>query len=114
MFEDDDRPFDSSPADFALLAHGRSVTAQRHGLYAVLDLHALPARRTTLAAQRHSQGCVSWGVPHFQDRVVRLWHALAEHYRGTPTVARVHIINEPADDGGHGQAVLRPGYPGHP
>ncbi|MDF2748798.1 MAG: glycoside hydrolase family 5 protein [Propionibacteriaceae bacterium] len=41
-----------------------------------------------------------WEHRHFQDRVVHLWEAIAEHYRGNPWVAGYNLLNEPADESG--------------
>ena len=41
-----------------------------------------------------------WQYRHFQDRVVHLWEALADRYRGNAAVAGYNIMNEPADPDG--------------
>jgi endoglucanase len=106
-FEDDARPFELKPGGFALL--DRAVEhCRQHGLYAVLDFHALPGSQNQ---HWHSDNATHkagfWVYRHFQDRVVHLWEALAEHYRGNATVAGYNIMNEPADPDG---TMIKPFY----
>ena len=46
-----------------------------------------------------------WRHPHFQDRVVNLWRALAERFQANTWVAGYNLLNEPADPSG---AVVGP------
>ena len=96
-FEDDDRPFEMKEAGFTLLD---SVIAmcERHGLYAILDLHALPgAQNMHWHSDNATHKALFWQHRHFQDRVVNLWSQLALHYKGNATVAGYNIMNEPGD-----------------
>ena len=99
-FEDDDRPFELKPEGFARLDRVVNLCA-KHGLYSILDLHALPGYQNQ---HWHSDNPTHWAHfwthRHFQDRVVHLWEALAEHYRDNPWVAGYNPINEPADAAG--------------
>jgi hypothetical protein len=99
-FEDDDQPFVMKEAGFRLLDRAIEQCA-RHGLYTVLDLHALPGCQNQ---HWHSDNPTHWAQfwthRHFQDRVVHLWEALAERYRDNPWVAGYNPINEPADPSG--------------
>jgi endoglucanase len=106
-FEDDARPFELKPEGFALL--DRAIGhCRRHGLYAVLDFHALPGSQNQ---HWHSDNGTHvagfWIHKHFQDRAVHLWEALADRYRGNATVAGYNIMNEPADPDG---TVVKPFY----
>jgi endoglucanase len=106
-FEDDARPLQLKPSGFALL--DRAIEhCQRHGLYAILDLHALPGSQNQ---HWHSDNATHvagfWIHRHFQDRAVHLWEAIADRYRGNPTVAGYNIMNEPADPDG---TTIRPFY----
>lgn len=99
-FEDDARPFELKEEGFARL--NRVVTLLgRHGIYSILDLHALPGRQNQ---HWHSDNPTHiaefWNHPHFQDRVVHLWEALAERYKDRPEVAGYNPINEPSDPTG--------------
>jgi hypothetical protein len=76
----------------------------RHGIYTILDLHALPgAQNQHWHSDNPTQWAGFWTHRHFQDRVVHLWERLAEHYRGNPWVAGYNPINEPAD--AHGDTI---------
>lgn len=92
-FDDDARPFELKESGFALL--DRAVGhCQRHGLYAVLDFHALPGSQNQhwhSDNETHKAGF--WVYRHFADRVVHLWEALAARYRGNATVAGYNIMN---------------------
>jgi aryl-phospho-beta-D-glucosidase BglC (GH1 family) len=104
-FEDDDRPFELKPEGFALL--DRAIGhCQRHGLYAVLDFHALPGSQNQ---HWHSDNGTHvagfWVHKHFQDRAIYLWEAIAARYRDNATVAGYNLMNEPADPEG---TAIRP------
>ena len=106
-FDDDLHPFELKEEGFRVLDRTIERCA-RHGLYAVIDLHALPGSQN----QRwHSDNATHraffWNYRHFQDRVVHLWEALARRYRGNPWVAGYNPINEPGDVNG---AAIGPFY----
>ncbi|WP_213450663.1 glycoside hydrolase family 5 protein [Rhizomonospora bruguierae] len=96
-FEDDAAPFALKEEGFAHLDRVITTLA-RHGLYSVIDLHALPGRQNE---HWHSDNATHiaefWAQRHFQDRVVHLWEALADRYRNRPEVAGYNPINEPSD-----------------
>ncbi|HEY5180262.1 MAG TPA: cellulase family glycosylhydrolase [Dermatophilaceae bacterium] len=79
-----------------------------HGVYSVIDLHALPGSQNH---HWHSDNATHrasfWEHPHFQDRVVNLWQAIATRYRDNPYVAGYNLMNEPADES---RAVIGPFY----
>jgi endoglucanase len=96
-FEDDHRPFQLQEAGFALLDRAIADCA-RHGLYVVLDLHALPGGQNRhWHCDNPTHHPAFWDHRHFQDRAVHLWEALADRYRGNPAVAGYNIMNEPGD-----------------
>ena len=96
-FEDDDRPFELKEDGFERLS-AVIETCARHGIYAILDLHALPGAQN---AHWHSDNPTHWANfwthRHFQDRVVHLWEALADRFKGNPWIAGYNPINEPAE-----------------
>ena len=100
-FEDDERPFALKEEGFARLDRAIDVLAA-HGLYSIVDLHALPGAQNN---DWHSDNPVHlpafWSHPHFQDRVVHLWEALADRYKDRPEVAGYNPVNEPAEPTGH-------------
>jgi aryl-phospho-beta-D-glucosidase BglC (GH1 family) len=99
-FEDDARPFVLKEDGFRRLDRVVTLLA-RHGIYSILDLHALPGRQNQ---HWHSDNPTHiaefWNHPHFQDRVVHLWEALADRYKDRPEVAGYNPINEPSDPTG--------------
>ena len=106
-FEDDARPFEIKGDGFRHL--DRAIeTLGRHGVYSIVDLHALPGSQNQ---HWHSDNpthiAAFWEHRHFQDRVVNLWEAIADHYRGNPWVAGYNLLNEPADES---RSVVGPFY----
>lgn len=99
-FESDDRPFELLEEGFRRLDRVIDLLAAQ-GIYSIIDLHALPGRQNQ---HWHSDNPTHiaefWNHPHFQDRVVHLWEALAERYKDRPEVAGYNPINEPSDPSG--------------
>ncbi len=96
-FESDDAPFEIREEGFRLLDAVVDVCA-RHGIYAILDLHAVPgAQNQHWHSDNPTQWAHFWSQRQFQDRVVNLWEHIAAHYRGNPWVAGYNPINEPGD-----------------
>jgi len=96
-FEDDAAPFELKEEGFALLDRVISTLA-RHGLYSVIDLHALPGYQNEhWHSDNPGHAADLWVHRHFQDRVVHLWEAFAQRYKDRPEVAGYNPINEPSD-----------------
>lgn len=99
-FEDDHAPFELKEEGFARLDRVVRLLGE-HGIYSILDLHALPGRQNQ---HWHSDNPTHiaefWNQRHFQDRVVHLWEALADRYKDRPEVAGFNPINEPSDPSG--------------
>jgi endoglucanase len=106
-FEDDARPFELEADGFRHLDRAIDALA-RHGVYSIVDLHALPGSQNH---HWHSDNPTHvpafWEHRHFQDRVVNLWEAIADHYRGNRWVAGYNLLNEPADES---RSVVGPFY----
>ena len=99
-FEADAAPFEFLPKGFERLDAAIRACADA-GLYAVIDLHAVPGcQNQHWHSDNPTHVAAFWRHPHFQDRVVHLWRALAERYRDTPAVAGYNLLNEPADPSG--------------
>ena len=105
--EDDARPFEIRQGAFRHLDRAiRSLAA--HGVRSIVDLHALPGSQNQhWHSDNETHRALFWDHPHFQDRVVHVWRAIAEHYRGDPAVAGYNLLNEPADET---RAVVGPFY----
>lgn len=99
-FESDAAPFELLPKGFERL--DRAVRACGDaGVYCVIDLHAVPGcQNQHWHSDNPTHVAAFWRHPHFQDRVVHLWQALAERYRDEPWVAGYNLLNEPADPSG--------------
>jgi endoglucanase len=96
-FEDDMRPFELQEEGFRRLDQAVDACA-RHGIYTILDLHALPgAQNQHWHSDNPTHWASFWAHRHFQDRVVHLWEALADRYKDNPWVAGYNPINEPGD-----------------
>jgi len=99
-FEDDAAPFELKEEGFARLDRVVSLLA-RHGIYSILDLHALPGRQNQhWHSDNPTHVAEFWNQRHFQDRVVHLWEALADRFKDRPEVAGYNPINEPSDPTG--------------
>ena len=106
-FEDDDRPFELKQEGFRRLDQVVDACA-RHGLYTILDLHALPgAQNQHWHSDNPTHWAHFWTHRHFQDRAVHLWEALADRYKHNPWVAGYNPVNEPGDASGE---VIGPFY----
>jgi len=97
-FEDDARPFEIKPDGFRHLDRVINTLAD-HGIYSIIDLHALPGSQNQHWHSDNPTHVPSfWVHRHFQDRVVHLWQGIAEHYRDNGWVAGYNLLNEPADE----------------
>lgn len=81
------------------------------GIYTVLDLRVVPGAGGQQTPGRHPDRdgrdrlAEFWRHRALQDRVVRLWEAIAERYRDEPYIAGYHLIDEPGESSG---TVTRP------
>jgi endoglucanase len=97
-FEDDSKPFEIRAEGFRHLDRVIESCAA-HGIYTVVDLHALPGSQNHhWHSDNQTHLPAFWTHPHFQDRVVHLWEFIADRYRDNPWVAGYNPINEPADE----------------
>jgi len=98
QFEDDASPFTLKEEGFHKL--DRVIDLLREaGLYTIIDLHAAPGYQNHhWHSDNPTHQALFWQHPHFQDRVVNLWEALAERYKDRPEVAGYNPLNEPADE----------------
>lgn len=95
-FERDDRPFEYLEAGFKRLDQVFEW-CKRHGLYAIIDLHAVQGwQNTDWHCDNASRHTLFWSTKHFQDRFVALWEEFARRYKGNATVAGYNVMNEPA------------------
>ena len=77
-------------------------------MYSIIDLHALPGSQNQhWHSDNPTHRALFWEHRHFQDRVVHLWEAIADRYKGNAWVAGYNLMNEPADES---RAVVGPFY----
>jgi hypothetical protein len=77
-------------------------------VYTIVDLHALPGSQNQhWHSDNPTHRALFWEHRHFQDRVVGIWEAIADRYKGNPWVAGYNLMNEPADES---RAVVGPFY----
>ncbi len=98
--EDDAAPFELKESGFAALDRAIDSCA-RLGLYTLIDLHVLPGSQNGFW---HSDNATHragfWGHPHFEERVLNIWRAIAARYRSNPWVAGYEPLQEPGDPTG--------------
>jgi hypothetical protein len=105
--ESDARPFEVIESGFRHLDRAIAAGAA-HGVYTVIDLHALPGSQNQhWHSDNPTHRALFWEHRHFQDRVVHLWEAIADRYKGNAWVAGYNLMNEPADES---RAVVGPFY----
>ncbi|GAA4071707.1 glycoside hydrolase family 5 protein [Nonomuraea soli] len=99
-FESDARPMEIVEYGFRHLDRVIDLLGS-HGIYSVIDLHALPgAQNQHWHSDNPTHVASFWTHRHFQDRVVNLWEAIADRYRDNPWVAGYNPVNEPGDPSG--------------
>lgn len=105
--ESDARPFEVIEDGFRHLDRALRMGAE-HGVYSILDLHALPGSQNHhWHSDNPTHRALFWEHRHFQDRVVSLWEAIAQRYKDDPWVAGYNLMNEPADES---RAIVGPFY----
>jgi endoglucanase len=98
--ERDDAPFGYLESGFRLIDRAVDLLASR-GIHTILDLHAAPGYQNHhWHSDNPTHQALFWRHPHFQERVIRLWEAIADRYRDRPEVAGYNPLNEPADESG--------------
>ncbi len=94
-FEHDDTPFQYMEDSFQRLDQAINWCTH-HGLYVILDLHAVQGwQNPDWHCDNASRHVLFWQHKQFQDRFVALWEELAHHYQGNSTVAGYNVMNEP-------------------
>jgi hypothetical protein len=94
-FEDDQDPGNFKEDGFTwfdkVLGWGKKA-----GVHVVLDFHAVQGWQSSGWHCDNPGGPPQfWVHPHFEDRAVALWEAIAKRYKDEPAVAMYGIMNEP-------------------
>jgi endoglucanase len=98
--EDDREPFKLLGAGFERIDRAISALA-KNGVYTILDLHVLPGlQNNEWHCDNPTHHAGFWDHPHFHERVLNIWRALANRYRDNAWVAGYEPINEPGDPTG--------------
>jgi aryl-phospho-beta-D-glucosidase BglC (GH1 family) len=102
-FERDAAPFQYEESAFKRLEQAVGWCA-KHRLYAFLDLHAVQGwQNTDWHCDNATRHALFWDNPHYQDRWVALWKALAVRFRDVPAVAAYNVMNEPQTSAPYGR-----------
>jgi aryl-phospho-beta-D-glucosidase BglC (GH1 family) len=76
---------------------------ERHGLYAILDMHAAPGwQNPDWHSDNANRQSLLWSHAQFQDRFLALWAEVARRYSGNATVAGYNVMNEPVSNAPRG------------
>lgn len=94
-FEDESAPFQYNEKGFTRLSQVLKW-CERHGLYAILDLHAVAGwQNVHWHSDNASRVNLFWESAHYQDRFIALWRELARRFGGEAVVAGYNLMNEP-------------------
>jgi hypothetical protein len=101
---------DAAPGKFVAAGFARLDQAigwcGRHGVYVILDLHAIQGGQNPDWHCDNACGeALFWQHPHFQERFYDLWEEIARRYQGNPTVAGYNVMNEPVTGWPHGRTL---------
>lgn len=69
-----------------------------HGIYTILDLHAVPGgQNTDWHSDSPGHHASFWDLQDYQNWAIELWKEIAIHYKDQPWVAGYNPLNEPTD-----------------
>jgi endoglucanase len=106
-FETDGRPFEYLDAGFARLDRALDW-CEKHGLYAILDMHAVPGwQNPDWHCDNSTRHSLFWQHAHFQDRFVALWEEFARRYKSRTVIAGYDVMNEPVTNAPFGRFNLQ-------
>jgi len=94
--EKDEKPFEYIEEGFEKIDRVVEM-AKKWGIYVILDLHVAPGFQNNGWHCDNSIGVpLLWKHPHFQERTLKLWEAIAARYANEPAVAGYDMLNEPS------------------
>lgn len=89
IFEDDANPYSYKRTGWDWI-DDNIEWARKKGVYLILNMHTPQG-----GYQSQGTGDALWDVVENQNRLVALWHAIAERYADEPQIAGYGIVNEP-------------------
>jgi endoglucanase len=98
------RTFEADAAPGQYLADGwqwlddNIAWAKKHGVYLILNMHVPPGGFQSMGA-----GKALWDKPEAQERLIKLWVAIAAHCKGEAAVGGYDLLNEPVTTRSKGQ-----------
>lgn len=96
-FEDDLYPGEYKESGFKHLDRVLEL-CQEYNIFAILDLHAAPGgQNPDFHADSDLGVSYFWYDVSLQNRVIKLWRFIADHYKDNPWLAGYDIINEPVN-----------------
>lgn len=93
LLEDDSAPGRLRPDAFKWLDRAVDMATQA-GIYVIIDMHGAPGGQSNDQCTGHGGQNKLW-LPENRKRAALLWKAIAERYRGNPTIAAYDLLNEP-------------------
>lgn len=95
--EDDEHPGEYLEEGFTHLDRVIDLCG-KHGMYAILDLHAAPGGQNPDSHADIDTGvALFWEQRCFRDRMVNLWRHIADRYKDNTTIAAYDLLNEPVN-----------------
>lgn len=95
VFEDDLQPYKYNPQPFAYMDYVVELCA-RYGIYSIIDYHAVQGYENAFHCCDNITGVMElYHNAECQNRCVKLWEYVAEHFKGNPNVIGYDLINEP-------------------
>lgn len=91
-----DGEYDFTRLDFAV------EMCKERGIYVILDCHGLPGFQSIAHHCGKTNDCRLYDKTeegeHYRTESVKLWQAVAEHYKDNPVIAAYDLMNEPMCD----------------
>ncbi len=69
--------------------------AEKYGLYVILDMHGAPGSQNKWDHSGRADFNRLWSSAAYRARTVRLWKAVARHYRSRKNICAYDLLNEP-------------------
>lgn len=94
LFEDDSKPY-TLRKDAWKWTDKAIAMAEKHGIYVILDMHAVQGSQNDYDHSGRSGQNKLWSVPENSKRLAWLWGEIAKRYKDRAAVAAYDVFNEP-------------------